>query len=72
MSSQIIISGITGTSPYNIYVCDTLGTNCQYIGVFTTVPQTIILPSTFTYAPAVLIRIIDYNLCVMEQIKTCT
>jgi uncharacterized membrane protein len=72
MASQITITGITGASPYNVFVCDTLGTNCVFVGVFITPPQTIILPSTFDYAPAVLIKIVDNNACIMEQIKDCT
>jgi hypothetical protein len=72
MASQITITGITGTPPYNVYVCDTLGTNCTFVGIFVTPPQTIVLPSLFDYAPAVLIKIIDDNVCIMEEIKTCT
>lgn len=72
MASYIDIVSITGTPPYNVYVCSTLGTGCVLVyGGLTTFPFAITLPSIFDNAPAVLVKIVDFNNCVSEHIKTC-
>ncbi len=60
--AQITINTISGSPPYNIYVCDVNQSYCELTltGV-TSVPPSITLttPSAFTYSPIVLIKIID-------------
>jgi hypothetical protein len=65
MMQNIIISSITGlTPPYEIYVCDFLGNNCQLVEIITySVPpiEVISLPDYFSGAPAVSLKIVETN-----------
>lgn len=65
MATTVTINSITsGTSPYDIWVCDTCYGTCQYIDTTSTLPYSFILPSVFeTYATYV-VKIIDDNKCV--------
>lgn len=72
--SQITINTISGTSPYDIYVCDINQIYCELAltGV-TAVPPSINLtiPSAFTYSPIVLIKIIDSSGCTTTETYSC-
>jgi hypothetical protein len=72
MASYIDIVSVTGTAPYNVYVCNTLGTGCVlvYSGLYTT-PFAITLPSIFDNAPAVMVKLVDANNCESIKIETC-
>jgi hypothetical protein len=74
---NIILSSITGfTPPYEIYVCDFLGNNCQFIQIINdTVPPIIVfpLPDFFENAPAVNVKIIGVNSnCIREENVICS
>lgn len=62
---NIIISSITGlTPPYEIYLCDFQGNNCQLLDIITSyVPPIEVypLPDFFSGAPAVSLKIIETN-----------
>jgi len=67
MAIQITIDSIvSGTSPYNVWVCDGCGTSasCQYINTFSTSAFTFTLPAVFETYPAYYVKIIDSNNCV--------
>lgn len=75
MSQLIEISSITGTSPYDVYVCDVYGSNCMFLSAVTVnVPPPIYLtlPTYFDYAPVIMIKIIDANSCEYFEIIQCT
>ena len=59
-----IDSTISGTSPYDIWVCDTCYGTCQYIDTITTTPYTFILPSVYETYSSYVIKLIDDNGCV--------
>lgn len=74
MASYIQITSVTGTSPYNVYVCDVFGTNCNLVGTIAgSVPPTVafFIPTIFDYAPAVMVKVIDFNNCETFHIETC-
>ena len=74
MASYIQITSVTGTSPYNVYVCDVFGTNCNLVGtISSSVPPTVAfsIPTIFDYAPAVMVKVIDSNSCETFHIETC-
>ena len=62
---NIIISSITGlTPPYEIYICDFQGNNCQLLDIITSnVPPIEVypLPDFFSGAPAVSLKVIETN-----------
>ncbi len=73
MAASITITNITGSSPYDIYVCNSYGGGCVLVGSgTTTVPVTITLPSVFDFAPLVTIKIVDSNDCVTSHLYNCT
>ena len=62
----IEITGVTsGTSPYNIYVCDSNNVACFFVtGVSSFNPSVIInTENYFPTAPAVYLKILDGSLC---------
>lgn len=72
MASFVTITSITGTSPYNIYVCNSLGGSCVYVATTSSAPVTIQLPSIFDFAPLVTIKIVDSELCETSRLYNCT
>lgn len=73
MSSVVTISSVSGTPPYTVYVCNTLGTSCVLIASgITTVPISFTLPSTFDHVPAVMVKVIDSLNCETFTIETCS
>ena len=74
MASYIQITSVTGTSPYDVYVCDVFGLNCNLVGTIpVSVPPTVAfyIPTIFDYAPAVMVKVIDFNNCETFHIETC-
>jgi hypothetical protein len=65
MSYQVTINSITsGTSPYNIWICDTCFGTCVYHDTITTTPYSFTLPSVYETYPSYVIKIIDDVGCV--------
>ena len=62
MPTQITIIGITGTSPYNIYLCDT-PTNCIYISTINTTPYTFDVPNILSDLSSYNLKVVDNNNC---------
>ena len=72
--SLITIDSVSGIPPYQIYVCDVFQFNCQFIGVFTDyIPPSVSfpVPSGYTTAPQLLIKIVDSTGCVFTQNYMC-
>jgi hypothetical protein len=63
MPTNIVISGVTGQSPYNVYVCDDLLTNCSWVSSFSSVPFTFELPTIFLGETDFAVKVIDGNGC---------
>jgi hypothetical protein len=61
MPSSITINSITGTSPYNVYLCDTGLTTCIYIDQITNgdLPYTFQPPIALQYTNDYIVKIID-------------
>jgi hypothetical protein len=63
--TQVTINNITsGTSPFNVWVCDTCEGTCQYIDTITTTPYSFILPNTFESFETYVLKLVDINGCV--------
>jgi hypothetical protein len=63
--SITVNSIISGTSPYNVWVCDScdLGATCQYINSFSTSAYTFTLPTAYETIPNYVVKVIDANNC---------
>lgn len=71
MAASVTITSITGTSPYQVYVCNVLGADCNFVGSATTMPYSVTLPTMYNSAPAVMIKVIDSNNCETFIIAPC-
>ncbi len=66
MAIDITVNSIiSGTSPYNVWVCDScdLGATCQYIDSFSTSAYTFTLPTAYESIPNYVVKVIDSNNC---------
>lgn len=66
MSCTLQISGITGSSPYKIYVCDYTFTKCEFVGTYSeplTYPFYISIPSSMEGSSKIIVRIDDSSGC---------
>lgn len=68
MSLNVNISAITGTSPYDIYICDVSGVDCYYVDTISNVPYYFQIYSPFDNFDAYLLKIIDSNDCIISGI----
>jgi hypothetical protein len=68
------ITGVTsGQSPYDIFLCNTGGTSCFFISGNTFIPPNVLI-DTQNYFPneeTLLLRLIDTNGCVHDEIQNC-
>jgi hypothetical protein len=74
MPTNIVISGVTGLSPYNVYVCDTSTVNCTWITQFTSsqIPYTFELPYIYSFLPDFAVKVIDNNGCFVVKLSGTT
>lgn len=65
MATQVNISSIVGTPPYNIWVCDNCGSNqiCTYIDYTVSNSFSFTLPSEYENLTTYCIKIIDSKDC---------
>ena len=65
MATIVTINSVTsGTSPYDIWVCDTCYGTCQYIDTTSTIPYSFTLPTIYETYLTYVVKIIDDNGCV--------
>jgi hypothetical protein len=65
MSTLVTINSITsGTSNYDVWVCDTCYGTCQYIDTITAAPYSFVLPPIYETYPSYVIKVIDDNGCI--------
>jgi hypothetical protein len=73
--TSITLNSIIGlTYPYDIYVCDVYGNNCDYIvQINTSVPSSVevVLPPQFNMSAAVGIKIITSDKCERFRVIDC-
>ena len=70
MAVQVTINSLTGTSPYNVYICDTTLISCVYLATINDgdLPFTIEVPAPYDTMIDFSVKIVDANNC--EIIKT--
>lgn len=75
MGINLSISNITGTPPFEVYICDSNVNNCQLVDtLYDPVywPTIIDLPPTLTGGTTVFVKIIDSNLCETFKFINCS
>lgn len=71
MATIVTINSVTsGTSPYDIWVCDTCYGTCQYINTTSVIPFSFTLPAIYETYVSYVIKIIDDNGCVYCDTET--
>jgi hypothetical protein len=65
MSVQVTVNDITGSTPFDIYVCDSSQTTCIYINQITNLelPYNFIIPPPFDTQSSYVLRVIDTYGC---------
>ena len=70
MAVQVTITDITGSSPYNIYICQSNGTGCFYITTISTTSYQFDIPVPYDTSSSYMLKIIDANSCIISGITT--
>jgi hypothetical protein len=73
MSNQLTISSITGTTPFDVYVCDITNTYCYFVsGITTVVPSFVFtIPPPLNDVDALLLKIVDTTGCERFAYYSC-
>ena len=68
MNKQITIVTLTGSAPYDIYLCDNTYNNCMYIDTINgyDLPHSFLVPYTFLGFTEVGVKVIDNNNCTIK------
>lgn len=69
MPTDITITGLGGSSPFDVYVCDTGMTTCIYVNTITTgdVPYLFEIPPVFSSLTNFTVKVVDDNNCVVTS-----
>jgi hypothetical protein len=71
MPNQITISGITGTPPYLVYVCDQTITYCYIVQTISGSSVSFTVPYSLESTTPIILKIIDSNDCEIIQLLSC-
>jgi hypothetical protein len=72
MSTQVTINSLTGTSPYDVYVCDSNVLNCVYIATISSTPYVFDVPPPLDAQSEICVKVIDINGCEIIQCGAIT
>ena len=67
MAVQITINSLTGTSPYDVYICDNLLSNCVYISTINLTPYEFDVPAPLDAQSELCVKVVDSNGCIISQ-----
>jgi len=70
MPTDITINDISGSTPFDVWVCDTGYTSCIYVSTINSVdlPYTFEIPPVYSSLSDFVVRVIDNNDCTSEEI----
>ena len=63
MANQLPITSISGTSPFDIYVCDATITYCFFVATIISAPYTFEIPFPLDATTPIILKIVDGNNC---------
>jgi len=73
MPYQVTVNNITGSSPYNLYLCDDPITTCVYMATITSgdLPNfTFVVPDVMSSMSSYTLKVTDNAGCITTQILT--
>lgn len=69
MGVQTMIYGITGKSPFDVYICEGNGQNCLYINTIETNSYDFVIPSPYNLLDTYMLKIIDANKQIITGVR---
>jgi hypothetical protein len=72
MPIDITINNISGSTPFDVYVCDTGYTSCIYVSTIVSgdLPYTFEIPPVYSSLTDFIVKIVDDNNCVVIDTVT--
>ena len=72
MPIDITINNISGSTPFDVYVCDTGMTSCVYVSTINSgdLPYTFEVPIIYANSTEFNLRVVDNNQCQINEIIT--
>lgn len=72
MPTDITINNISGSTPFDVYVCDTGYTSCIYVSTITSgeLPYTFEIPPVYSSLTDFIVKVVDDNNCVVTDTVT--
>jgi hypothetical protein len=69
MPTDITISSLNGSSPFDVYVCDTGMTTCIYVNTINSgdIPYVFEIPSVFSTLNNFTVKVVDDNNCIVTS-----
>lgn len=71
MPNQVNIVSLSGTPPYNIYVCDATITYCFFVQTIVGAPYMFNVPSPLDSTTPIILKVIDFNNCENIYLLNC-
>lgn len=69
MGLQVTINNITGQTPFDIYICQSGGTDCFYMATTSTVPYSFYIPEPYNTSSSYMVKIVDDNGCIITGVQ---
>jgi hypothetical protein len=69
MAVQVTINGITGQSPYDVYICQSNGSSCFYVTTITTTPYVFDIPEPYNSSTSYQLKVVDANNCTITGVE---
>lgn len=70
MSLQVTVDGLSGASPFNIWICDNPEVTCIYVDTVTGATFTFDVPQALIFQDDFTIKSIDNNNCTSKIVLT--
>ena len=67
MAIQVTINSLTGTSPYDVYICDGIVSNCIYIATINLTPFVFDVPAPLDSESSLCVKVVDVNNCIITE-----
>jgi hypothetical protein len=64
MPTLITISSLTGSSPYDVWICNSASTGCIYVSTISSAPYSFEVPFIYSELEELVLKIIDNNNCI--------
>ena len=67
MSVQVTVNNITGSTPFQVYICDDPINTCAYVNTISSFPYVFQIPQILEGQASYNLKIIDNNGCIIIE-----